>query len=614
MESEKDTIETLKDIVSSMEKEIGENRIAVESVIKQCFDSTNRVCQNPDSVSLEKSRLQNEFERISAVIKEELENCDHMEGLAREREDISIKLQNASFVLGLVTDYQHIYDKLVLIDGALQKNDLPSSVTSIVEVKALLESVGKKDEQNQSLLTLLQRAYRRKITRTKATLTQLLNQRIAVDATSFVVREKASDCTDPAVLPLSELLRLAQSLEVFEDYSAQLCSRLHRLCDACLATPALIPAEAQQVDGPFSVSTWSVPPSTVQNNAVGLSPSNVQSLVHFATTRLLAPAPQLAEPFAEGVYAPVEQALLAWMKQELPKDSSALAQWQESLAPALELEQAALRDGLLRDSALPLTAFSQSIETEWVRARQVRVLGECRRLLLTASRDGCLYDVATDDEGAYDARRRVGPASDAREEDELQALLALPRCKIGSEYHAFVLQLHAVVREAASLHNPQAAERFLGVLRQLVALVLLVNSEAQDSVEANCLRFNNLGVVLYHLFFLPYFYAESLAEVNTSVFVCVEEMPRLREVQHRAYDGVVKEVERRVADAMKGVKECSEEKEVELLTPLKEVFDVVVDILSVETRKDITQKIADCVDSLSLNYHFVVGRPSQCHS
>lgn len=41
-------------------------------MIKQCFDSTNRVCQNPDSVSLEKSRLQNEFERISAVIKEEV--------------------------------------------------------------------------------------------------------------------------------------------------------------------------------------------------------------------------------------------------------------------------------------------------------------------------------------------------------------------------------------------------------------------------------------------------------------------------------------------------------------------------------------------------------------
>ena len=68
-----------------------------------------------------------------------MENCDHIEGLAREQEDISIKLQNASFVLGLVTDYQHIYDKLVLIDGALQKNDLPSSVTSIVEVKALLD-------------------------------------------------------------------------------------------------------------------------------------------------------------------------------------------------------------------------------------------------------------------------------------------------------------------------------------------------------------------------------------------------------------------------------------------------------------------------------------------
>ena len=40
-------------------------------MIKQCFDHTNRVCQNPDSVSHEKTKLQNEFERISAVIKEE---------------------------------------------------------------------------------------------------------------------------------------------------------------------------------------------------------------------------------------------------------------------------------------------------------------------------------------------------------------------------------------------------------------------------------------------------------------------------------------------------------------------------------------------------------------
>lgn len=150
-----------------------------------------------------------------------------------------MKLQNASFVLELVTDYQQIYDKLILIDNALQKSDLPSSVTSIVQVKTLLESVAKKDEQNKSLLTLLQRAFCRKLTRTKMALTQILNQRITVDATSFTIREKMSECTDPGVLSLSELLRLAQSLEVFEDYTAQLCAQLHQLCDACLTTPSV---------------------------------------------------------------------------------------------------------------------------------------------------------------------------------------------------------------------------------------------------------------------------------------------------------------------------------------------------------------------------------------
>lgn len=151
-----------------------------------------------------------------------------------------------------------------------------------------------------------------------------------------------------------------------------------------------------------------------------------------------------------------------------------------------------------------------------------------------------------------------------------------------------------------------------------------MNSEAQDSVEANCLRFNNLGVVLYHLFYIPYFYAEEwalcgwvmcrLEEVNTNAFVCIEEKPHLREVQHRAYDAVMKEVEKRIADVTKGVKECPDDKEVELLTPLKEVFDVLVDILPLETRKDITQKIVDCVDSLSLNHHFVVGQIVERHS
>ena len=173
-----------------------------------------------------------------------MENCDHIEELTREREEISIKLQNASFVLELVTDYQQIYDKLILIDNALQRNDLPSSVTSIVQVKTLLESVAKKDEQNQSLLTLLQRAFCRKLTRTKMALIQLLNQRIIVDATSFTIREKVSDCTDPAVLSLTELLRMAQSLEVFEDYSVQLCAQLHQLCDTCLTTPSVPPPRA----------------------------------------------------------------------------------------------------------------------------------------------------------------------------------------------------------------------------------------------------------------------------------------------------------------------------------------------------------------------------------
>lgn len=47
-------------------------QIALDSVIKQCFDHTNVTCHNPDTVLLEQDQLVNEFNRISDIIRDEV--------------------------------------------------------------------------------------------------------------------------------------------------------------------------------------------------------------------------------------------------------------------------------------------------------------------------------------------------------------------------------------------------------------------------------------------------------------------------------------------------------------------------------------------------------------
>ena len=124
-----------------------------------------------------------------------------------------------------MTEYQHIYEKLVVLDGFLHKNDLSSAVTSIVEVGRLLESVEKKDEGNQSLLRLLRKAYKRKLLRIKTTLTQLVSKRVVIESDSS--------------LSLASLFELLQPLELFDDTCYQLCSQMRSLCEYCLSHPSV---------------------------------------------------------------------------------------------------------------------------------------------------------------------------------------------------------------------------------------------------------------------------------------------------------------------------------------------------------------------------------------
>ena len=111
-----------------------------------------------------------------------------------------------------MTEYQHIYEKLVVLDGFLHKNDLSSAVTSIVEVGRLLESVEKKDEGNQSLLRLLRKAYKRKLLRIKTTLTQLVSKRVVIESDAISVYETLQDSS----LSLASLFELLQPLELFD--------------------------------------------------------------------------------------------------------------------------------------------------------------------------------------------------------------------------------------------------------------------------------------------------------------------------------------------------------------------------------------------------------------
>lgn len=140
-----------------------------------------------------------------------------------------------------MTEYQHIYEKLVVLDGFLHKNDLSSAVTSITEVSGLLESVEKKDEGNQSLLRLLRKAYKRKLLRIKTTLTQLVNKRVVIESDAISVYEKLPDSAD-STLSLASLFELLQPLELFDDTCYQLCSQMRSLCEYCLSHPSVPPA------------------------------------------------------------------------------------------------------------------------------------------------------------------------------------------------------------------------------------------------------------------------------------------------------------------------------------------------------------------------------------
>lgn len=134
-----------------------------------------------------------------------------------------------------MTEYQHIYEKLVVLDGFLHKNDLSSVVTSIVEVGRLLESVEKKDEGNQSLLRLLRKAYKRKLLRIKTTLTQLVSKRVVIESDAISVYETLQDSS----LSLASLFELLQPLELFDDTCYQLCSQMRSLCEYCLSHPSV---------------------------------------------------------------------------------------------------------------------------------------------------------------------------------------------------------------------------------------------------------------------------------------------------------------------------------------------------------------------------------------
>ena len=115
-----------------------------------------------------------------------------------------------------------------------------------------------------------------------------------------------------------------------------------------------------------------------------------------------------------------------------------------------------LKDGLLAETSMPLTAFSQSIESEWIRSRHTHLLSECRRLLLSSSSEGVVYDVSEDSDGKYDVMRRVGVDSPKEDERLLQ---------IAPEYHSFLLLLHAAIREAITLSKWARGCRFTVVRR-----------------------------------------------------------------------------------------------------------------------------------------------------
>ena len=93
----------------------------------------------------------------------------------------------ATQLLDSVADCQTVYQKLTTVDSFLQQEQFQQVLDDIKTCESRLQQLRESGNTNQTLLSLLQRAFNRKSIKIRTQITQYLTRFLVIDSNSFSI-------------------------------------------------------------------------------------------------------------------------------------------------------------------------------------------------------------------------------------------------------------------------------------------------------------------------------------------------------------------------------------------------------------------------------------------
>ena len=116
---------------------------------------------------------------------------------------------------------------------------------------------------------------------------------------------------------------------------------------------------------------------------------------------------------------------------------------------------------------------------------------------------------------------------------------------------------------------------------------------------------------MYHLFALPYLYEESnwlgeftcrLRNIKQTALVCVDLYPQFRNIQHRAFEIVMRLTDEKEKQEMRSIAE----NEMEVVKQIKEEYEFIDSAMGGDAREALLKKIREFVTNVIQKYTFKV--------
>ena len=272
-----------------------------------------------------------------------MERSKHLGDLLNQRQAIQNRLDNTSILLASISRYRSVYDRCLAIEANLAKGDLSAACSRLIENREVLESIrsNRSQEYNQQLLALLTRATDRKFAKIRSILEDQLHQRIHIKSSSLFIETFSSDQTSKFhSISLSILLQLIQQLSLSDILLSSYFTHLGEFALACIS-----PSVKVVLHHPYSYLTGSTSSSSSSSSSTmttsindddsemillktvedeisenpsspssSLSLSNAFIIIQYLLQNFFLLNEWVADYFEEGVYRPMERALLSWIQ------------------------------------------------------------------------------------------------------------------------------------------------------------------------------------------------------------------------------------------------------------------------------------------------------------